>query len=276
MKQRTIKYPVSIQGICLHSGNISTVRMTPSLSGTGIQFYLTSHKERKIINLNSSSIIDTTLSTNISESSCSVSTIEHLMSVLHALHIDNLQISVYGDGIPILDGSSINYYNLIKSADYQEQYDDRSYITINKDIEYISDSGFIKMSPYDGLIIDMSIVFDNPYIGEQSFIFDFDKDDYEHDIAPARTFGIYEDIMKAIKMGLIKGGSMDNAVVINSDGIMNKEGLRYFNEFVRHKILDFIGDIYINGPIKGYFNVCCSGHKMTNEFMNILVNKDNL
>jgi UDP-3-O-[3-hydroxymyristoyl] N-acetylglucosamine deacetylase len=266
--QQTIKYPVSIQGISLHSGKISNIKISPAFPNTGIKFFLSSSKEKKILNLDASSVIDTTLSTNIGKDSCSTQTIEHLMSALHALQIDNVQITVQGDSIPILDGSSIQYYHLLKSADIERQDQYRSFTTISKDIEIKNKNSFISMMPYDGLIIDMTIKFNNSYIGKQSYTFDlFDKNKYETDIAPARTFGVWDDIQIAIKAGLIKGGSLDNAIVINDDGIMNDNGLRFETEFVRHKILDFIGDIYINGPIKGYFEICCTGHGLTNQFM---------
>lgn len=270
--QQTIKHPVTIQGVSLHSGDISTIKISPAFPNTGIQFFLSSPKEKKIINLNASSVINTTLSTNIGKDSCHVETIEHLMSVLNALQIDNVQITVQGDGIPILDGSAIQYYHLLKSACPVKQKTSRVYIEIDNNIELNNDSGYILMMPHDGLVIDMTIKFDNSYIGKQSFIFDMYNDDYGIDISPSRTFGILKDIKKAIKAGLIKGGSLDNAVVIDENGVMNKEGLRFKKEFVRHKILDFIGDIYTNGAIKGYFEVCCTGHKMSNDFMKLLIN----
>ncbi len=267
--QQTIKYPVSIQGISLHSGKISNIKISPAFPNTGIKFFLSSSKERKILNLNVSSVIDTTLSTNIGKDSCSTQTIEHLMSALHALQIDNVQITVQGDSIPILDGSAIQYYHLLKSANIEQQDQYRSFITVSDNVELRTKDKFITMTPYDGLIVNMTIKFNNSYIGKQSYTFDLfgNSDNYETDIAPARTFGVWNDIQIAIKAGLIKGGSLDNAIVIDDNGVMNAEGLRFKTEFVRHKILDFIGDIYVNGPIKGYFEVCCCGHKLSNEFM---------
>ena len=271
MNQTTIKYPVSIQGISLHSGKTTSVKISPAKKNSGIKFYLHNKKEHKIVPLTALSVINTNLSTNIGKSSCSVSTIEHLMSVLHGLSIDNVDISVQGDSLPILDGSAEPYYHLLKSAGIQKQQATRKYLIINEFLSVKEKDSYISISPYDGLIIDMTIKFKHPCIGTQALVFDLLKDDYLKEIALARTFGIKKDIEKALEAGLIKGGSFDNAIVLDNTKIINGD-LRINREFVRHKILDLLGDIYVCGPIKGYFEVCCGSHNINNKMMKLVKN----
>ena len=266
MKQYTIKHPVTIQGVSLHSGNQTTIKLTPAPPNTGIRFFLSCEHQRKTLKLSALSVIDTTLSTNIGIGTCSVSTIEHLMSALHALGIDNVEISIDGDSIPILDGSAISFYHLIKSAGHKGQNGIRQYTTITKPIIVENGNSSIVATPYDGLLINMTIKFDHPCIGEQTYTFDMNTQDYGTDIAPARTFGILRDINKAIDAGLLKGGTPDNAIILDDKEVINTT-LLFPNEFVRHKILDFIGDIYSDGAIKGRFDCCCCGHYLNNQLM---------
>lgn len=266
MKQYTIEHPVSIQGVSLHSGNQTTIKLLPAKPNTGIKFFLSCDNHRKTLQLSAHSVIDTTLSTNIGTGTCAVSTIEHLMSAFHALGIDNIEIDIQGDSIPILDGSAISYYHLLMSAGHKPQNGIRGYTSITEPLLVEDGDSYIIATPYDGLIIDMTIDFDHPVIGAQSYTFDMDNQDYGTEIAPARTFGILSDIHRAIDAGLLKGGSPDNAIILDHESIINTK-LLFPNEFVRHKILDFIGDIYVNGPIKGRFECCCCGHKLNNQFM---------
>jgi len=263
LKQRTIKSPVSIQGVSLFSGDTTTIKLSPANPNNGIRFFTNA---RTIINTSSDSVINTMLSTNIND----VYTIEHLMSALHALHIDNIDISVNGDSIPILDGSSLQYYYLIKSAGYIEQNVNKKYIRVDKNIVIQDTEKYISIEPYDGLIITMSIKFQHPCIGKQEYTFDLYNDDYEKEIAPARTFGFLKDLSNI--SDLIKGASFDNAIVLDHQEVVNTD-LLYPDEFVRHKLLDFIGDIYIDGPILGKINTCCTGHSLNNHLMKKIKNK---
>jgi len=257
MNQRTIKSPVSIQGISLFSGECTTIKLSPASPDNGIKFFTNA---RTIVNTSSSSVVNTTLSTNIDD----VYTIEHLMSALHALHIDNVDISVQGDGIPILDGSALQYYYLIKSAGCVEQDLEREYIRIKEKIVIRDTDKYVEITPYDGLLITMGIKFSHPCIGTQKYTFDLYKDDYEKEIAPARTFGFLKDLSNISE--LIKGASFDNAIVLDHQEVVNTK-LLYPDEFVRHKLLDFIGDIYIDGPILGKIDACCTGHSLNNHLM---------
>jgi UDP-3-O-[3-hydroxymyristoyl] N-acetylglucosamine deacetylase len=268
-KQRTIRNKVSITGITLHKGDNTNIVLSPSYADKGIVFYFTVNKNHKMLTLSAKDVIQTKLSTNIE----GISTIEHLMSVLHVLGIDNLNITVNGSEIPILDGSAIQYWNLLKSAGIQELHKTKGFITIDKEIMVKEGKSFINYKPYEGFVVDMTIKFKHPLIGEQRRIFDINKNDYEKEIASAKTFGILKDIQKAKENGLLKGGSLENAIVLDHKEVINPP-LRFKDEFVRHKILDFIGDMYLSGPIKGYFTVCCSGHSMNNRLLRKLLNED--
>ncbi len=266
MNQQTIKHKVSITGTTLHTGDNATLVLSPGSVDNGIVFYKNSSTGRNIISLSAREVIKTSLSTNIGIPSSYVSTIEHLMSVLHILGIDNLDITVNGNEIPILDGSAIQYYHLIKSAGIIKQNKTRSYIIINEPIRVQSNDSHILATPYDGFMVDMTIDFDHPVIGKQQRVYDRDNCDYETEIAPARTFGILSEIQHAVNAGLLKGGSIDNAIVLDHQEVINPP-LRYPDEFIRHKILDFIGDMYVDGSIKGWFDCHLNGHALNNDLM---------
>jgi len=268
MYQTTIKYPVSITGISLRSGDMCNVKLSPSVETTGIRFFTTTNGKAEIIACDPLSVIDTMCSTNIGITDISISTIEHLMSVLHACNIHNVDISVSGSGIPILDGSAVSLYHLVKSAGIKYFTEKCKYICIDREIILQNDCADIKASPYDGFKVIMSIKFDHPLIGNQTFIYDSNTD-YLKEIAPARTFARIEDIKKLQKLGVINGGSEDNAIILDNDSIINTK-LYWPDEFVRHKILDFIGDIYMRGPIKGLFECCCTGHNTNIKMLSLI------
>lgn len=268
MKQKTIKNIVSISGTSLHSGDFTTVKISPAEVDTGIQFYLSSDISKGTIKVSPQSIINTTLSTNLGNDEVSVGTIEHLMASIHALGIDNLQITVSGSEIPILDGSAIFYYRLLQSAWIVNQNSPKKYIEIDHEYMVNNDESYIKISPYDGLIIDMTIKFDHKLIGVQHYTFDVMNEDFIK-IADSRTFGLMDQIEKAKSMGFLKGGSFENAIVLDDNGVVNG-CLRSDDEFVKHKVVDLIGDLYINGAIKGHVKCCCSGHKLNNRLMRLI------
>jgi len=269
MYQTTIKYPVSITGISLRGGDLCTVKLLPSNDTTGIRFFTTTDGKIEIIACDPISVIDTMCSTNIGITDISISTIEHLMSALHACNIHNVDITVYGSGIPILDGSSISLYHLIKSAGVKKFDKKCKYICIEKEMVLQNGNAVIKASPYPGFKVIMTIDFDHPVIGKQTFIYDSNVD-YEKEIAPARTFAMIDDIKKLQKIGIIKGGSSDNAIILDNNSIINTE-LYWPDEFVRHKILDFIGDIYMKGPINGLFECKCTGHDTNIKMLRIII-----
>ena len=276
MNQKTIRYPVSIQGIGLHTGDTCTVKLSPSDPNTGITFYLNHNKDIRVFYSDARRIINPICSTNIGDDSASISTIEHLMACLHVMGIDNIKITVVGNELPILDGSAIVWWKLLKTAETQPQNAIRKFGEIQEPYEYSSGNSHIYAEPYDGLEIRMKIDFDHPAIGKQTEEFYFweyydigyemggHEDYFESQIAPARTFGVLDHIKKMQDKGLLKGGTLENAIVLDDKEIINPP-LRMDDEFVKHKMLDFIGDIYVNGPIKGFFDVCCTSHQFNNQ-----------
>ena len=265
---KTLKNRVSLHGFSLQTGNPTKISLCPSYTH-GITFYV-NNKNNDIIHCSSSSVIDTTFSTNIGIDCVSVSTVEHLMSALHIYGIDCLDIIVDGDGIPIMDGSALNFCNLIEASGIKDIFGlYKKYITIEKEIYIDNGYGKIAACPYDGFRVIMEIDFKHPLIGNQVFVYDNDVN-YKEEIAPARTFIRYNDAKYLMDHGLIQGGSKDNAIVLDDDKVMNTK-LKWADEFVRHKVLDFLGDIYMNGPIKGYFICSCSGHKANNKLLREIV-----
>lgn len=264
MKQRTIKRKVSIEDIGLHFGNSVKMTLSPDIENSGITFFI-DQARKKFYKLSPFEIFDTMLATKLGNSDCFVSTIEHLLSVLHACYITNIQITICGNEIPILDGSAKNIYDLIQASGIIEQHSNVDIFKIEKNISIIENESYIKAYPYNGFKIHYVFEKENKFIGNKEYTFNSFNDFYR-DICPARTFGKFEDIEKMKSMGLIKGGNLNNAVVYTDNEILNLEGLRFEDEFIRHKILDFIGDIYCLGPIFGYFEIKNSGHYLNNKF----------
>lgn len=272
MNQKTIRYPVSVQGIGLQTGELCTVKLSPSEPYTGISFYLDGKRGKSILYSNIKNVTTSGLSTNLSDDICSVSTVEHLMACLHVLGIDNLMVTVIGGEIPILDGSARPWWNLLHAAEVVEQSKERKFNKILEPFEYHSGNSHIYCEPFDGLEIHMKINFDHPAIGTQSTSYEMYHtyfgcdwvEEFERCFAPARTFGILSQITKAREAGLLKGGSLENAIVLDEQKIVNTE-LRFKDEFVTHKLVDFLGDIYLSGPILGFFDVCCTSHQFNNH-----------
>tara|TARA_Y100000590_G_scaffold378066_1_gene444751 strand:- start:365 stop:1240 length:876 start_codon:yes stop_codon:yes gene_type:complete len=275
--QKTIKSEFSFSGICLHSGKKSKVTVKPAEENTGITFIRTDinnmNNEIKALWFNVSS---TTLSTTISnEEGVSVSTIEHLMSALSGMHIDNAIIHVEGSEIPIMDGSSKPFVELIEKCGSKILEEKRKIIKVNKEVVVTKDDSFVKISPYNQFSLDFEIVFDSHLINRQACHLQLINGNYKSDISSARTFGFEKDVNELRSNGYALGGSLDNAVVVGENNILNKEGLRFGDEFVRHKILDSIGDLYLAGyPVQGYFSGKKSGHYLNNQLLRKLLSEE--
>jgi UDP-3-O-[3-hydroxymyristoyl] N-acetylglucosamine deacetylase len=187
------------------------------------------------------------MATVIGKNNVLISTIEHLLSAVYAYGIDNLRVVLDNDEVPILDGSSSGFCMLIDEAGIKEQEKIKKAILIKKEIEIKKDGKFVKLSPKNRIAYDFSILFDHPAIGEQNFKFDYSIDEYKENISRARTFGFLHEVQYLQSIGLALGGSLDNAIVLDEQKVINPDGLRYDNEFVRHKILDAIGDMSLLG-----------------------------
>jgi UDP-3-O-[3-hydroxymyristoyl] N-acetylglucosamine deacetylase len=268
-KQQTIKSEFSLSGIGLHSGKEVKITIQPSSINTGITFVRTDLKKDNKIKALWSNVSSTNLCTTISnDRNVSVSTIEHLMSALSGMHIDNANILINNFEVPIMDGSSYPFVESIESIGIINQEIDRKIILVNKEVSVSNKNGYAKIMPNKQFSIDFEIDFESNLIKKQSCQLQLINGNYKSDISAARTFGFEKDVDYLRANGLALGGSLDNAVVVGENSILNKEGLRFDDEFVRHKILDSIGDLYLAGnPIQGYFYGNKSGHYLNNQLL---------
>ena len=278
LNQKTIKKPVTFSGIGLHSGKPSKICVKPSNPDTGIVFKRIDQKDNNLIYPNFMNVSNTALNTTISNSNgVKVSTIEHLMGALFGIGIDNALIEIDNEEVPILDGSAKVFIEEILTAGLELSNKPIKIIKINKKIEFKNGDKFISIEPSKlSLDIDFELKYQNQIIGNQRNKKNVYEDDLT-DIFESRTFCLYEDIEKIKKNGLAKGGSLDNAVVVKGEEVLNSEGLRNSKEFVNHKILDCIGDLYTSG-YRMIASINCSqgGHYLTNSLLRkVFNNKDN-
>ena len=278
LTQKTVKSPINFSGIGLHSGKISNISLKPSEPNSGIVFKRTDLKINNIVFPNFSNVNNTVLNTTISnEYGVKVSTIEHLMGALFGLGVDNVLIEIDSEEVPILDGSAKEFIDKILLSGLEKSEAPIKIIKINKKVIYSDNEKFISIEPSKlNLEIDFELKYKNPIIGSQKNKINIYEDDL-NDIFNSRTFCLYEDIEKIRENGLAKGGSLDNAVVVKDDKVLNKDGLRNSLEFVNHKILDCVGDLYTSG-YRMVASIKCSqgGHFMTNQLLKkVFENKDN-
>lgn len=268
--QRTIKNEIVFSGIGLHTGKDAAVRLKPAPRDKGVVFYRVD--KGAIIKAGISSVIDTSFSTTIGFEGVKIRTIEHLMAALAGLGIDNIYVEVDGPEIPILDGSSTEIAGMLLKAGIAKQGKKLPYIKITRPVVYEDAHAKIAALPYDGRRLSYFINFGHRAVGMQELSIDISEETFVKDIAPARTFGFLRDVERLMANGLAKGGSLDNAVIIGDDGVLNTAGLRFEDEFVRHKILDSIGDLSIIGyPIEGYIILEKSGHTANINFLKKLI-----
>lgn len=267
MHQTTIAKRVQCTGIGLHSGKTVKLTMRPASEDTGIIFHVATPAGKKTIRPSPDIVIATGLATTLGKDGVSVSTVEHLLATLRGLCIDNLHIEVEGGEVPILDGSAAPFATLLSESGICEQRSARRVCRITRAVRFGGEDKYISAEPYNGFSIDYTIVFPHPAIGTQRKKLELTPFNFSR-IAKARTFGFLQDVTMLQSRGLALGGSLDNAVVLDALGVMNMEGLRCSDEFVRHKILDFIGDMaMLPLPLQGRFTVFCSGHSLNNEFL---------
>ncbi len=245
MKQRTIAKSVEIVGVGLHKGIPVKMILEPLEANSGIIFYRSD--EGVTIPLSPEYVIDTKMATVIGKDNVVISTIEHLLSAIYAYGIDNLRVVLDNDEVPILDGSSSGFCMLIDEVGIRQLDEAKKAILIKKEVEIKVDGKYVKLKPSNHIIYDFSILFDHPAIGGQHFKFDYSIDEYKENISRARTFGFLHEVQYLQSIGLAQGGSLDNAIVLDEQKIINPDGLRYNDEFVRHKILDAIGDMSLLG-----------------------------
>jgi len=278
LNQKTILKPISFKGVGLHSGLNVNLLLKPAEPNTGILFKRIDLKENNILIPSFLNVTNTSLNTTISnDCGAKVSTIEHLMGALSGLGIDNVLVEIDNEEVPILDGSAKIFVEKIISSGFKTSQTPIKIIKILKKVEFIEDSKYIFIEPSVlNLSIDFQLKFTNKFIGNQRNKIKVYEDNLT-DIFNSRTFCLYEDIEKIKRNGLAKGGSLENAIVVKEDSILNKEGLRNNLEFVNHKILDCIGDLYTSG-YRIVANVVCSqgGQYLTNQLLRkVFENKEN-
>jgi len=265
-KQITIAEPTSFSGIGLHTGNLTTLTFKPAPPDSGITFYRVDLPGRPAIRADVDNVVDVSRGTTIANGDARVHTIEHVLAAVFGLGIDNLDIEVDANETPVGDGSSLPFLNALKKAGVQEQDAEKKYVKIEEPVYYRNGDVTLSVLPFDELRVTMTIAFDHVAIGTQYASFTVTPETFEHEIAAARTFCFLREVKALQDNGLIRGGSLDNAVVIGDESILN-DTLRYRDEFVRHKVLDLLGDMFLLGrPLKGHIVGVKSGHAMHVNF----------
>jgi UDP-3-O-[3-hydroxymyristoyl] N-acetylglucosamine deacetylase len=274
IRQRTLRQIVSATGVGLHGGRKVNLVLRPASAGTGIVFHRVDTNPPVDLPADPYSVCDTRMCSGLEKNGIKVGTVEHLMSALAGLGIDNLHIDVDAPEIPIFDGSASPFVFLLQSAGIEEQAAAKKFLRVKKPVEYIEDDKYVKLTPYDGFRLQFSIAFDHPAIGATAndVVIDFATHSYVRDVSRARTFGFMQDVEFMQANGLALGGSLENAIVMDEYRVLNAEGLRYTDEFVKHKVLDAIGDIYLCGhPLLATYTAYKAGHALNNQLLRVLL-----
>ena len=282
LAQRTLKSLTKAVGVGLHSGQRVELTLRPAAPDTGIVFRRVDLPQPVDIVISALAVTDTRLASTISNGSAKVHTVEHLMSACAGLGIDNLYVDITAEEVPILDGSASSFVFLLQSAGVELQNTPKRFVRILKTVEVREGEGaatkWARLSPYDGYKLSFEIDFDHPAVDStgQRVEFDLSSGSYTRDIARARTFGFTKDVEMMRANGLALGGGLDNAIVMDDYKVLNSDGLRYNDEFVKHKILDAMGDLYLLGkPLLAAYSAFRSGHAMNNKLLReLLSNKD--
>lgn len=276
IRQRTLKNIIKATGVGLHTGEKVYLSLRPAAPNTGIVFRRVDLAEPVDIPATPQNVGETTLSTTLVRDEIKVSTVEHLLSALAGLGIDNAYIDVSAPEVPIMDGSAGPFVFLIQSAGVEEQNAAKRFIRIKKPIKVQDGDKWASFEPYEGFKVTFTIDFDHPAFSEdvQTASIDFSSTSFVKEVSRARTFGFMRDIEALRKRKLALGGSMDNAIVVDNYRVLNEDGLRYADEFVKHKILDAIGDLYLLGhSLIGSFTGYKSGHGLNNQLLRQLVSQ---
>jgi len=273
-RQRTIKNVIRATGVGLHSGEKVFLTLRPAAPDTGIVFRRVDLDPPVDIPAHGNLVTETTLCTGLSCGPAKVQTVEHLMSALAGLGVDNMYVELSAAEVPIMDGSSGPFVFLLQSAGVVEQDAPKRFIRVLKPVEVREGDKIARFEPFDGFKLDFTIAFDHPAIplAQSRAEVEFSTEAYIREVSRARTFGFMSDLEYMRERNLGLGGSMDNAIVLDEFRVLNDDGLRYANEFVRHKILDAVGDLYLAGhPILGRFVGYKSGHALNNKLVRALL-----
>ena len=274
IKQRTLKNPIRATGVGLHSGVKVEMHLRPAPIDSGIVFRRMDIEGAIDLKANPYLVTDTRLCSVLESGNTKVATVEHLMSALAGLGLDNVLVDLTGPEVPIMDGSSAPFVFLLQSAGIEEQDAPKKYVRITQPIEVRDGDKWVRFTPHNGFRIDFTIAFDHPVFekGAQKVVVDFDHTAYTKEVSRARTFGFMHEVEYLRNHGLALGGSLDNAIVMDEFRVLNNDGLRYDDEFAKHKVLDAIGDLYLLGhPIIGAFEAYKSGHALNNKLLRELL-----
>jgi len=270
-KQATIQHSVKLSGIGLHSGELTTLQFLPAEENTGIIFRRVDLPGSPEIPALVSSVVNTQRSTTIGNGNAYVQTVEHILATLQCLQIDNVIVEVDAPETPLTDGSGKQFIEVVSSAGRVEQDAESDYFKITEPIAVDSNGMTLCALPADNYSISYTMDYNHPVVGTQFHSFEINKDNFIKEIGPARTFATYNELEHLLKAGLIKGGSLDNAIVVTDQAILSKEGLRYKDEFVRHKIMDIIGDLSLVGKrLHAHIVSLRSGHTFNVELAKLI------
>jgi UDP-3-O-[3-hydroxymyristoyl] N-acetylglucosamine deacetylase len=274
LRQRTLKGAIKTTGVGLHTGARVDLTMRPAAPDTGIVFHRVDLAQPVSIPAHALNVGDTRLSSSLEKDGARISTVEHLMSALAGLGVDNLHVDVAGPELPIMDGSAAPYVFLLQSAGLEEQKARKRYLRIKEPVEVRHDDKWARFEPHHGFVLDFTIDFPHPVFGSETrhVLIDFAEHSYTKEVSRARTFAFMQDVEAMRSAGLALGGSLQNAIVLDETRVLNSEGLRYDNEFAKHKVLDAIGDLYLLGhPLIGTYSAFKSGHALNNAVARALL-----
>ena len=274
LRQRTLKGAIKTTGVGLHTGARVDLTMRPAAPDTGIVFHRVDLAQPVSIPAHALNVGDTRLSSSLEKDGVRISTVEHLMSALAGLGVDNLHVDVAGPELPIMDGSAAPYVYLLQSAGLEEQKARKRYLRIKEPVEVRHGDKWARFEPHQGFVLDFTIDFPHPVFGSETrhVLIDFAEHSYTKEVSRARTFAFMEDVEAMRSAGLALGGSLQNAIVLDETRVLNSEGLRYDNEFAKHKVLDAIGDLYLLGhPLIGTYAAFKSGHALNNAVARALL-----
>ncbi|MEL7448278.1 MAG: UDP-3-O-acyl-N-acetylglucosamine deacetylase [Pseudomonadota bacterium] len=277
LKQRTLKNSIRATGVGLHTGEKVFMTLRPAPPDTGIVFRRTDLGEPVDVRASALDVSDTQLGTTVGEGEAVVSTVEHLMSAFAGLGIDNAVVEVSAGEVPIMDGSSGPFVFLLQSAGIEEQDAYKTFARVRRTVRVEDGDKWACFEPFDGFQVSFEIEFDHPIFKKhsRSAVIEFSTTSFLKEVSRARTFGFMRDIEALRRNNRTLGGTLENAIVLDDDSILNEDGLRYEDEFVRHKILDAIGDLYLFGyPLIGKFSGFKSGHDLNNRLMRALLADD--
>jgi UDP-3-O-[3-hydroxymyristoyl] N-acetylglucosamine deacetylase len=262
-RQKTIRNAVRLEGVGVHNGRPATVWLKPGPADSGIRFVRSDVQGAPSVVVSPDATRSIAGATVLSGTEFTISTIEHCLAALSGLEIDNAIVEVAGDELPVGDGSAQIYMGALEEAGSVEQDAPRRYLVITETVTHGDDERYARVEPYDGLRISGHVEFSHPTIGTQSLTLDIDRQSFSRELGPARTFGFLKDGERLKALGLALGASLDNTIVLDDSGVMNDGGLRYDDEFVRHKMLDGLGDLAVLGkPVRAHLVLHCSGHEV--------------